>query len=661
MLPINYLAIGAQKSKAVGRLRFMDVAANSQAMATGFLISPDLILTNHHVFQAADSFQGALIDFDYAYDVTGQEMGKVVFTIDPNKFFYTFEGLDFSLVGIQSKDQTSTHAIGERGYLVLNPGIGKAGMGDAATIIQYPDGNYQQVGLRDNAILDISDPNTLIYKTDTSPGTSGSPVFNDQGQVIALHSAGVAKKNEQGDYIDQNGAAIPVVDGKIDSARVQWISNAGIRVSALMNHLKTATDLPTDARASFISFLFSTEYSDEKQVSKVAQPIAQESNLAPVVGGTVINDPATLTTSPPLSPTHQFNRMTPQYFFPNNTGTVNITVHGCCPEGEQSTRRAKADAASSFSGVSETGVDRSPLEATEAKLVATDFADCQGFKTKGFLTIETPLPSLSKDLLRQSVYLTDNPKSNVLNYFYYSTIQHAIRKMPIVSAINVEGNLADRQDTSKRVDKWMQDDRIDLTVQLTNAYYSKSGFDKGHMSRREDADYGTTAQVAEQAANMTCMLTNACPQVPKLNRSPGLWGELEKIVLEQGARLETGVESKICVYNGPVFVDSDPVYQGVQVPLRFFKIVVWLNGQNQQKTTAFILSQEDLVGGIQFEELDFNKQFVEHQCSVVYLEGLTGLTFDRIRDWDTYVDPNHEGPVKPLKPGDLESLLQEHV
>jgi endonuclease G len=244
-----------------------------------------------------------------------------------------------------------------------------------------------------------------------------------------------------------------------------------------------------------------------------------------------------------------------------------------------------------------------------------DFANCKGFQTKGFLSFETPLPSLSKKLARQAVPLTGNPQTNALEYFYYSTIQHAIRKMPIVSAINVEGNVADRKDSSRRVDRWLQDNRIDPDTQLSDAYYAKSGFDKGHMSRREDADYGAKAADALQAANMTCMFTNACPQVPKLNRAPGLWGDLEKIILEQGVKKEAGAESKICVYNGPVFLDSDPVYQSVQVPMRFFKIVVWINVQNE-KTTAFILSREDLVR--YSVELDFNKNLLRINAVFLY-------------------------------------------
>ena len=148
--------------------------------------------------------------------------------------------------------------IQERGYLILNPNVGKAGVGDSATIIQYPDGNYQQVGLRENQILDLSDPNSMIYQTDTSPGTSGSPVFNDQWQVIALHSAGVAKKDAAGNYIDKSGQPIPVVDGKVDSTRVVWVSNSGIRVSAIdeTDHGRCIHSKRSKNSISFITVLF---------------------------------------------------------------------------------------------------------------------------------------------------------------------------------------------------------------------------------------------------------------------------------------------------------------------------------------------------------------------------------------------------------------------
>ena len=628
LLPINYLGIGNIKSRSVGRLRYTDLSSNSLAMATGFLISPDLMLTNHHVFQGKDLFKDAFIDFDYAYDASGQELTKIVFQINPEKFFYTFKDLDFTVVGIEAKDQTGTHTIQERGYLILNPNTGKAGVGDSATIIQYPDGNYEQVGLRENQILDLSDPDSMIYQTDTSPGTSGSPVFNDQWQVIALHSAGVAKKDAKGNYIDKTGRPIPVVDGKVDSTLVVWVSNSGIRVSALMKQITGDASIKNDPK---IQFLSSPAYSDAKKMVNISTPQPDEAIRIPDV-----NIPANNPNDGAMSSIN----------IPNNTGTINIYTNG---KGYPPIKIQQ-------------GAVQPDADAEESKKITTDqdFADCKGFQVNGFLSFETPLPSLSKQLARQAVPLTDNPKSNVLEYFYYSTIQHAIRKMPLVSAINVEGNVADRKDSSKRVDRWLQDNRIDPDTQLNDAYYAKSGFDKGHMSRREDADYGATAADALQAANMTCMFTNACPQVPKLNRAPGLWGDLEKIILEQGVKKEAGAGSRICVYNGPVFLDSDPVYQTVQVPLRFFKIVVWINGKNEKKTTAFILSQEDLVGGIQFEELDFNKEFITHQCRVAYIEKLTGLTFDKIRSWDTYQPGSKNKNVVSVESADVISHIKKN-
>jgi len=155
-------------------------------------------------------------------------------------------------------------------------------------------------------------------------------------------------------------------------------------------------------------------------------------------------------------------------------------------------------------------------------------------------------------------------------------------------------------------------------------------------------------------------------QVPDLNRAimgkHGLWGQLEQIVLEDGVEQENGKTIKICVHNGPIFISTDPVYKGVQVPLRFFKIIVWLNKAHEKKTTAFILSQEDLVSDISFEELQFDEEFKEHQCSIEYLEKITDLTFTEIREWDTYKKASAKDKgVRRLKKDSLEDLIASNT
>jgi len=136
------------------------------------------------------------------------------------------------------------------------------------------------------------------------------------------------------------------------------------------------------------------------------------------------------------------------------------------------------------------------------------------------------------------------------------------------------------------------------------------------------------------------MYTNACPQVPKINQSSrkGLWGILEKVVLESGAIVEKGKTAKITVFNGPIFKDDDPVFRGIQVPMDFYKIVLWLTDNGELKATAFKLTQVELVSEIDFEELDLdqNTKFKEFQCSIKSLQKDTQIDFSAIEQFDTF-------------------------
>lgn len=56
-------------------------------------------------------------------------------------------------------------------------------------IIGHPLGGELAISLHDNLLLD-HEPPKLHYRAATEPGSSGSPVFNDQFQVIGMHHAG---------------------------------------------------------------------------------------------------------------------------------------------------------------------------------------------------------------------------------------------------------------------------------------------------------------------------------------------------------------------------------------------------------------------------------------------------------------------------------------
>lgn len=131
---------------------------------------------------------------------------------------------------------------------------------------------------------------------------------------------------------------------------------------------------------------------------------------------------------------------------------------------------------------------------------------------------------------------------------------------------------------------------------------------------------------------MTCSYANAVPQVPALNRARygyhGDWGQLEMTLLEQGVAGERGKSARICVFNGPLFNEDDPQFKGVQVALSFYKVVVWYDAKGKLKTTCYTLSQEKLVGQIDFVEvLHFDEVFKTRQVPIQQIQDITGLAF----------------------------------
>lgn len=56
-------------------------------------------------------------------------------------------------------------------------------------IIGHPAGGTLQLSFQDNLLLDYEDPR-IHYRTPTTGGSSGSPVFNQQWELIGLHHAG---------------------------------------------------------------------------------------------------------------------------------------------------------------------------------------------------------------------------------------------------------------------------------------------------------------------------------------------------------------------------------------------------------------------------------------------------------------------------------------
>ena len=220
--------------ECVGRLRFQ--TPSGRAYATGFMVAPGLMMTNHHVFPQEAVAEGAIIEFGYRYDIAGQLPRTMEFDLLPGQFFVADDKLDFAVVAV-SPVSTAGSALAGRGYLRLNPQTGKAEEGDFVTIVQHPSGEAMQIALRENEITRASQQEDVIwYQADTAHGSSGAPVFNDSFQIAALHSSGRIKRNERNEYALKRGGWAASING-LSESDVIWEANVGIRVSRICERL----------------------------------------------------------------------------------------------------------------------------------------------------------------------------------------------------------------------------------------------------------------------------------------------------------------------------------------------------------------------------------------------------------------------------------------
>lgn len=224
---INFLDRGRRAAAAVCRIKIpMD---GGVAYGTGFLVGARLLITNHHVIGSAAEASQVETEFGYEHDVDGVLSDPIQFNLRPGEIFFTDPALDFTIVAVAPLSEGGV-PIERFGRLSLIPVSGKGVNGEWVSIVQHPNGQPKQIAIRASQIIELDAKslpgveleNFIHYSTDTEPGSSGSPVFNDQWQVVALHHKAVPAPKKSG-----------VKRGDV----VQWIANEGVRVSAIFNCL----------------------------------------------------------------------------------------------------------------------------------------------------------------------------------------------------------------------------------------------------------------------------------------------------------------------------------------------------------------------------------------------------------------------------------------
>lgn len=231
LIDAGFLQRGAIASRAIGRVHAL--SATERAYGTGFLVSPGLLITNHHVLPSAQDAARSFVEFDYQAGLNGLPLTAHAFVLQPDRCFVTHAPLDFTLVAVAPRSGSGID-LSRFGFLPPIETEGKVLIGEKVNIIQHPGGEPKQLAMRKNEIIDLLEE-FVHYETDTGPGSSGAPVFNDQWEVVALHHSGVPATDAEGHYVARDDSRWTPARG---TRELKWKANEGVRISRVLREVR---------------------------------------------------------------------------------------------------------------------------------------------------------------------------------------------------------------------------------------------------------------------------------------------------------------------------------------------------------------------------------------------------------------------------------------
>jgi endonuclease G len=235
--------------------------------------------------------------------------------------------------------------------------------------------------------------------------------------------------------------------------------------------------------------------------------------------------------------------------------------------------------------------------------------------------LEIPLPRFRASLVEEVLSKPELREGTYADYIYYTVAMHRDFRTPLFAALNIDRS---KSRTTTRTSRWNIDSRVGPEHQLNNDYYRRNDWDRGHLAMRYATAWGDTGRQAQKAADETFYYTNSTLQHANFNQDE--WLALEKWVMSfPAARRE-----KICEFSGPIFGDYmrtiRPTARPVAfVPTAFYKVLAFLNTDDQLEVRAFIIFQDEAALSDKQGKKTFNNQI--YQVAVADVEALTGLEF----------------------------------
>lgn len=614
---VAYLMRGLVAARSVCRV-VIKQRGRLLGYGTGFLVAPNVLMTNEHVLTTPLEVEGSVAEFEYERDLDGNERRPKSFALLAQPAPLICKELDFTLCAVSPTSASGT-GLSDFGWLKLKGNPGKAFVGEYLTIIQHPGGEPKQICVRENRLLRNDDNSPYLwYQTDTTGGSSGSPVFNNEWDVVGLHHSSVPRtKLHQGKqtWFAINGE--PWTSDMGDD-RIDWLANEGIRASRIVDYLRSQAPAHPLARAVL------------------------EAAESPRSGGFGLEGAWD-------------NRVTTSW---SEDGVMRVRVPielgvrlgvGLGPGAGPSDGRSApgANASASVPGAV------APMVVEKVVIDQSNYPKRNGYQSN-FLGAgaNVKLPTLAakarRDLLKAE-----------LKYWNYSVLFNVKRKLAVVSAANVDpGEWRGNRDAEG--DTWFNDTRVPDAQQVGKSFYkkqatfeadrSKNPFDQGHLTRRKDVQWGSDEAHAKRSGDDSYHYTNCAPQhwaFNQNNKAHGIWFRLEELAAE-AAKGE-----RFCVFNGPIFDApsskdgpdgllrlapkgkrvKDGVFGGVSIPKQFFKVFVYRQGK-KLRHAAFVVTQEDLLATIdRFQPAERKGALLSdlelqlYQVPLATVEHLTGLNF----------------------------------
>lgn len=201
---------GRKLQQSMGRTCYIEVdTPRRKVHGTGFLVGPDLVLTNYHVL--ADVLTGqappSSVRFRFGYRVVGDRVDRGreaglaarkwnVANSPPDRQRPRKKGterLDYAFVRLDApvgRDRDASFPSGVRGWMNLRSAAGSSAPRHQLLILQHPNGGPLKMAMAPDGIVDVRG-NRLTHRVNTLGGSSGAPCLDFDFTPLGLHRAGL--------------------------------------------------------------------------------------------------------------------------------------------------------------------------------------------------------------------------------------------------------------------------------------------------------------------------------------------------------------------------------------------------------------------------------------------------------------------------------------